>query len=265
MDRTAHSARTSIRIARSLAWLALAATLTLGGACIDSSLGPPDPTTPPGPPPPVLPPPPPPPPGAAAVRIGVIGDYGEAGTPAAEIAALVKRWEPDLVVTTGDNNYPDGERETIDDNIGQYYHEFIGNYRGKYGAGADRNRFFPALGNHDWGSEDAAPFLEYFDLPGMERYYDVEWPPVHVFVIDSDGKEPDGNSASSPQAIWLRGRLLAADEPWRLVFFHHPPYSSGSGHGSSVEMRWPFGEWGATAVLAGHDHVYERVVVDGFP
>jgi hypothetical protein len=30
-------------------------------------------------------------------------------------------------------------------------------------------------------------------------------------------------------------------------------------------MQWPFKEWGATATIAGHDHVYERLEVDGFP
>jgi len=28
-------------------------------------------------------------------------------------------------------------------------------------------------------------------------------------------------------------------------------------------MRWPFGEWGANAVLSGHDHTYERLNADG--
>lgn len=27
-------------------------------------------------------------------------------------------------------------------------------------------------------------------------------------------------------------------------------------------MRWPFKEWGATAVMSGHAHVYERLEVD---
>ena len=30
-------------------------------------------------------------------------------------------------------------------------------------------------------------------------------------------------------------------------------------------MQWPFEEWGASVVLAGHDHVYERVIIDNFP
>jgi hypothetical protein len=30
-------------------------------------------------------------------------------------------------------------------------------------------------------------------------------------------------------------------------------------------MRWPFKDWGADAVLAGHEHNYERLLVDGLP
>ena len=43
---------------------------------------------------------------------------------------------------------------------------------------------------------------------------------------------------------------------------HHPPFSSGSTHGSTLEMQWPYEAWGATAVIAGHDHVYERIIRD---
>src|SRR6478672_6518225 len=30
-------------------------------------------------------------------------------------------------------------------------------------------------------------------------------------------------------------------------------------------MQWPYKEWGASVVLAGHDHDYERLAVNGFP
>ena len=36
-------------------------------------------------------------------------------------------------------------------------------------------------------------------------------------------------------------------------------------HGSTTWMRWPFKDWGADAVLAGHEHNYERLLVDGLP
>ena len=101
-----------------------------------------------------------------AITFAVIGDMGYAGPDEQAVAELVASWRPDLVITLGDNNYPDGAQETIDANIGQYYHAYIAPYRGRYGDGADVNRFFPTAGNHDWRSGDLAPYLQYFELPG---------------------------------------------------------------------------------------------------
>ncbi len=201
------------------------------------------------------------PPAPQTARFAVIGDYGWGGQAEADVASLVTSWQPDFIITTGDNNYPNGAQITIDENIGQYYHAYIYPYLGEYGQGAEQNRFFPSLGNHDWATTDAQPYLEYFGLPGNERYYEFTWGPVHFFALDSDGHEPDGVNSSSAQAAWLQERLTAAAEPWKIVFMHHPPYSSGI-HGSITWMRWPFQEWGATAVLAGHDHTYERILLD---
>jgi glucose/arabinose dehydrogenase len=164
----------------------------------------------------------------------------------------------------GDNNYPDGAADTIDENIGQYYHEYIYPYAGEYGEGSDINRFFPTLGNHDWISGGARPYFDYFTLPGNERYYDFVWGPVHFFALDSDFEEPDGVGRSSLQAQWLQERLAASTLPWQVVYFHHAPYSSAY-HGNSYWMQWPFKDWGADVVLAGHDHVYERLEIDGLP
>ncbi len=198
------------------------------------------------------------------VRFAVIGDFGLADTAEADVAALVSGWQPDFVITTGDNNYPDGSANTVDTNIGQYYSQYIHPYTGQYGAGADENRFFPTLGNHDWQTPDARPYLDYFTLPGNERYYDFTWGPVQFFALDSDSREPDGVGMSSIQAQWLQERLSASTAVWKIVYMHHPPYSSGY-HGSVDWTRWPYQEWGATAVLSGHDHTYERLLVDGFP
>ena len=202
--------------------------------------------------------------GGDTLRFAVIGDYGYEGDAAAEVGALVRGWQPDLVITTGDNNYPSGSAATIDSNIGQYYAPFIAPYQGTYGSGGADNRFFPTLGNHDWETPGARPYLDYFTLPGNERYYDFTAGPVQFFALDSDPREPDGITAGSPQAAWLQSRLSRARSPWRVVYLHHPPYSSGV-HGSTPASQWPFGKMGATAVLAGHDHSYERLVLDGLP
>lgn len=200
-----------------------------------------------------------------ATRFAVIGDYGSAGEAERDVADEVKSWNPDFIITAGDNNYENGSASTVDRNVGQYYHDFIHPYVGGYGAGAEKNRFFPVLGNHDWSTPGARPYLDYFTLPGNERYYDFTWGPVHLFALDSDPSEPDGVTSTSAQASWLRDKLAASTEEWKVVYFHHSPYSSGLEHGSTSYMQWPFKQWGATAVISGHDHDYERVVKDSLP
>jgi hypothetical protein len=198
------------------------------------------------------------------IRFALIGDYGSGKQAEADVAALVKSWEPDFIITTGDNNYPDGAAETIDENIGQFYQEYIYPYTGAYGPGADYPRFFPTIGNHDWRANQAQAYFDYFSLPGNEHYYDFVWGPVHFFALNSDSREPDGVGSSSIQAVWLQEKLAASKSIWKLVFMHHPPYSSGP-RGPVDWMRWPFQEWGADAVLSGHDHYYERLSINDFP
>ncbi len=197
-------------------------------------------------------------------RFAIIGDFGMAGPMAEAVANLVTSWQPDFIVTTGDNNYPSGAAETIDANIGQYYHEFIYPYQGEYGDGAEQNRFFPILGNHDLDIAGGQAYFDYFELPGDEHYYTIEWLPVEIFALNSMPGEPDGITADSAQAEWLAAQLAASTACWKLVFYHHAAYSSGH-RGASEWMRWPFQEWGADATFAGHNHVYERVMLDDFP
>ena len=199
------------------------------------------------------------------LRFAVIGDYGSGSADEAAVASLVASFDPEIVVTVGDNNYPLGEATTIDDHIGQFYSDFIHPYAGVYGPGATENRFFPSLGNHDWYTAGAVPYLAYFTLPGNERYYDFVRGPVHFFAIDSDPNEPDGVTSTSIQGQWLKAKLAASRAPFKLVNFHHPPYSSSTVHGSELYLQWPFREWGAELVVTGHDHTYERIVRDGFP
>jgi tartrate-resistant acid phosphatase type 5 len=196
------------------------------------------------------------------VQFAIIGDYGVDNGNELAVANLVKtNFQPSFVVTVGDNNYL-GASE-IDRAIGKYYHEFIGNYAGSYGAGASSNRFFPALGNHDWESATGySAYLNYFTLPGNERYYEFVRGPVHFFVLNSDNPEPDGTTATSAQALWLSNRLRAATSPWRIVIAQDPPYSSIM---PASRMRWPFQPWGASLVVSGHAHHYERISRDTFP
>ncbi|MFN8382104.1 MAG: metallophosphoesterase [Anaerolineales bacterium] len=199
------------------------------------------------------------------IVFAVIGDYGLAGQNEADVANLVKSWNPGFIVTLGDNNYDNGAAWSIDQNIGQYYHDYIYPYTGKYGAGSPVRRFFPSLGNHDYGGDtDANAYFKYFGFYKQESFYDVIQGPVHFFIVNSNKEEPDGYTSTSTQAKWLKKTMLASTSPFNVVVFHHPPYSSGR-HGSNEYMRWPFKEWGADVVLSGHDHIYERLLVNGLP
>jgi tartrate-resistant acid phosphatase type 5 len=198
------------------------------------------------------------------VKFAAIGDYGKSGSKELAVSNLVKSWNPEFIITLGDNNYDLGEQSTIDLNIGQYYHEFISPYFGSYGQGDTINRFFPALGNHDWYTSGAAAYLAYFTLPGNERYYDFIKGDIHFFVIDSDTNEPDGIDSNSVQALWLKNQLALSSQKWNVIYFHHSPYCSSSVHGSLITTQWPFKSWGATTVLTGHDHVYERLTINNF-
>jgi hypothetical protein len=200
-----------------------------------------------------------------AVRFAVVGDYGAGNHVEMEVAQVIESWNPDFIATVGDNNYETGEAETIDRNIGQYFHAYISPYRGRFGAGASSNRFFPAIGHRDWDSpQELQPYLDYFALPGNERYYEFVRGAVHVFVLDTEEREPDGVTATSIQGRWLEQGLRASTSPWKLVLAHHAPYVSGRVP-AFQHMRWPFKAWGADAVLSGYFHVYERLLVDGLP
>ena len=65
------------------------------------------------------------------------------------------------------------------------------------------------------------------------------------------------------QVKWLEEKLSTDTSKWKIAFLHHPPYSSGGKHGSSTGVREVvepiFLKHGVNAVLAGHEHFYERL------
>lgn len=208
------------------------------------------------------------------VRFAVIGDYGANTTEERTVATLVKSWGPYFIITTGDNSYPDSSTQALlDANVGQYYWEYIYPYTGSYNTSVggpimpvNYNRFWPSPGNHDWyNTVDAGPYRAFFNLPNNERYYTFTAGPVAFFAVSSDPAEPDGITASSTQGQWLQAQLAASTAPWQVVYFHHPPYSSSSTHGSTPNLQWPFKNWGADVVLSGHVHNYERLNISGLP
>jgi Ca2+-binding RTX toxin-like protein len=192
------------------------------------------------------------------LRFAAFGDYGNGGDMQA-VADLIAGMNVDFIITTGDNAYD--ARVSYDDQVGRSYSDYIGNYSGAYGTGSAANSFFPTLGNHDYSDGGIDAYLDYFTLPGNERYYDFQMGPIHFFALNSNFQEPDGIDSTSIQAQWLQSELASSESLYNIVYFHHAPLSSGT-NGSTDIMQWPFEEWGATTVIAGHDHTYERILRD---
>ena len=227
---------------------------------------------------------------AAPVSIGVIGDFGasdnlgEPNANAQAVAEMVAGWQPDYVVTPGDNNYGNNafENSSWDRLFGGLYGQYmLGRTDNKYPLQTSTTqRFFPAIGNHDVQFifdeqvHTRAGFLDYFDAdvegqpgrlpPGVfadeHVYYDFQLGDAHFFVIDSD-ESIRSDISERNQMAWLNAALDESLAPWKFVVFHHAPYGSGF-EANVTQMRWPFGQWGADAVISGHDHLYERIERD---
>lgn len=207
--------------------------------------------------------------------IAAIGDYGLAGTPLADVAALVKSWVPSHIITSGNNNYTAGAAATIDANVGQYFFQYITPYTGIYGAELGANRFWPSLGNRDLDSATPGePYEDYFSLPmgfGSERYYDKIIGNVHLFFINSGYDtagtllEPDGNTETSVQGAKILLAAVRSTIRWKIAVFNSPALSSQTGKGKS-NLGWNFPKYGFHAVInAGDTKSYERITTLGIP
>jgi predicted phosphodiesterase len=191
-----------------------------------------------------------------SVKFAVIGDSGQWSHVQRETAAqLVAQREHvrfELVLMLGDNNYGDGSPES-------YRVRFEEPFKPLLDAGV---KFYAARGNHDEGAQWKYPL---FNMGG-QRYYTFErktgvLPPVagdrvQFFVLDSVNLD-DG------QLIWFDRQLSESKAEWKIVFFHHPIYSSGRYAGSSAARRSTLEraliEHQVDVVFSGHEHVYERM------
>src|SRR5262249_45007735 len=103
---------------------------------------------------------------------------------------------------------------------------------------------------------------------GGHHYYQFSRGPVRFFALDSNPTNSawQGAERDSDQFTWWRDASRAAPERWKLVFFHHAPYDSGTKHRTEIHMRqWALEQSGVTAVLSGHEHVYERLSIKNVP
>jgi hypothetical protein len=180
-------------------------------------------------------------------HFAVIGDTGTGGRAEYEVGAKLtefrRQFPFDTVVMMGDNIY--GSQKPID-----FKKKFEDPYKALLDTGV---KFFACLGNHDDPSQRS---YQHFHMGG-ERYYTLEpHKGVEFFALDS-------NYMDRAQLDWLEKQLAGSKAAWKIVFCHHPLYSSGAKHGSDIELRNVleplFEKYHVALALAGHDHFYERI------
>lgn len=196
-----------------------------------------------------------------ALRILAFGDSGDGSANQRALRDEMLAHDFDVFLHLGDMAYSDGT-------FFEFEQRFFGVYRGFMHSVPT----FPAIGNHEYNTANGVPYLDVYYLfeqalraADQERYYSFDYGDVHFIALDSNPEMIGtvSTTATDDMVDWARADLAATTAPWRIAFFHHPPYSSGA-HGNETSL-WDdvvpaLEEGGIDLVLVGHDHHYERSI-----
>lgn len=204
-----------------------------------------------------------PPPGGLAlpgkpgsIRLAIIGDSGRGDDAQKAVAQQMLAWRAqfpfDLVLMLGDNIY---DSHTAAD----YHAKFEEPYKALLDAGV---KFQAAIGNHDDSNQVR---YEKFNMGG-QRYYSFRRRESGIGGMVGAGARfwaLDSRTLDPEQLAWLAQGLKDSGSRWKIVFFHHPIYTSGrytAGASSLRRALEPVLVGGdADVVLSGHEHFYERM------
>jgi hypothetical protein len=178
----------------------------------------------------------------ADTGMGNDGQYSVANA----MASYYKQRPFPMVVLAGDNIYGSGEISRVEE-------VFIKPYAPLLENGV---KFRAVLGNHDVLSNDGVDEVKYAPFNMRDRYYTFRQKNVDFFALDTNASED-----WAIQLDWLTKSLAESKAPWKIVFGHHPVYSSGM-HGGTKNLARDlpplFAQYGVQLYLCGHDHNYER-------
>ncbi len=187
-------------------------------------------------------------------RFLAFGDSGSGNRVQYRLGSLMSEYDADVAVHTGDIVYPDGALQ---------------NYRRKfflaYGDLLRRTAIYPTLGNHDVDDNGGEGMFRNFELPSngppgtrTGEYYWFDIGDVRFVCLNSN---TPFQRLGQGVAEWLNHVLGDAADRWKVLYFHHPLYTSGdhTARGSFRQIILPvLDRWHAELVLVGHNHAYER-------
>jgi Calcineurin-like phosphoesterase len=200
------------------------------------------------------------------VRFVAVGDAGTGGKEQYEVARQMGKIRElsrfDLVLFLGDNIYKSGSP-------GDFEKKFLKPYQGLIENGVELRA---CLGNHDVRNEWGVLLQKMIFGMGKNTYYSFNRKNnlIEFFALDSTilvkkEKELERNL----QLAWFEKSLENSKARWKVVFLHHPLYSSAKRHGlDSGDEDQMFNvreliepiliKYKVNLVLNGHDHVYEH-------
>src|SRR5205807_1213049 len=114
-------------------------------------------------------------------------------------------------------------------------------------------------------------FYDYFAT--ATPYYSFDWGGVHFIILNSDlaNVSTSGDRRTdfwTEQLKWLEADLKKSQQAdFRFLAFHHPPFTAVAQRqqeGTHLQDLVPiFEKYKVDVVFAGHDHNYQRHIVNG--
>ena len=181
----------------------------------------------------------------AEVVFGFVGDSRGGYDVWAQLAAQIEQRTPDLLLFSGDAvtiGFTQFEWET-----------FLGDAETLLAT----TPIVLANGNHE---ANAVNFFSQFAMPGDQENFGFDYGFAHVFVANDSPDNPSELTSDIPTAMDADFTAHEAAR-WKLLMHHRPMYSSGSHHGSALDLQAAWGpvvdEHHLDLVLNGHEHQFE--------
>lgn len=173
---------------------------------------------------------------SAPVRFVTFGDYGAGGEDEWAVGRVAAAQAPAFTAVSGDHSYLVAAPPLFDQNIFRPMRALLA-----------QGPFVAALGEHDIAYFGGGAVAEALGLPNGGDRYVYDYGPVRVVVV--------GLEADADDLPFVRAAVARPGARRTYLLVHRPP-NPGNPVTRAVKGR-------VAAVFAGHNHRYERRVVDG--
>ncbi|MBN1267503.1 MAG: metallophosphoesterase [Anaerolineales bacterium] len=208
------------------------------------------------------------------LRIGIIGDSGFGEEVTYKLGRMMASSDLDFVIHTGDVVYK------MEEQSGDPFLAYWLKYYLPFKPVLQHMVLYPVPGNHEYNLAamwEELPFYYHVfpshpgidpleqGIDGQRRWYAIEIGEIQFLMIDSEAIY--GAPGRAEMQAWLEERLRDDRFDVTIPVFHIPPFTSGiyTEEGIPFQQLWHqlFVEAGVPLVLSGHDHNYQRLLVDG--